>query len=138
MKLQGGYYCAEVRYVAHGEPMLKAECCCRECQYITGRAPNVFMVMPAAGFAYTTGAPKQFSRTDLVEPVTREFCATWGTHLVTRRPELPAAIIKIGTLDDASAYGEPQMAIFTIDRQQFHHIPAELPCFERMPPARRG
>ena len=31
MKLEGGCYCGEVRYVAEGEPTLKAQCHCREC-----------------------------------------------------------------------------------------------------------
>jgi hypothetical protein len=31
-----------VRYVAEGKPRLKAQCHCRECQYISGGAPNMF------------------------------------------------------------------------------------------------
>jgi hypothetical protein len=65
----------------------------------------------------------KFTRSDLQGAVTREFCAECGTHLVTRRPGLPAAILKAGTLDDPGLYGGPQMAIFTIDSQAFHHIP---------------
>jgi hypothetical protein len=42
--------------------------------------------------------------------------------------------LKVGTLDEPSLYGQPRMAIFTVDRQAFHHIPDGLPRFERMPP----
>ena len=70
---------------------------------------------------------------DLERPVTREFCANCGTHLVSRPPGFPAAIIKVGTLDDPKAFGGPNMAIFTIDKQSFHHIPDGMPAFERLP-----
>jgi hypothetical protein len=137
MKLEGGCYCGKVRYVAEGEPMRKGQCHCRECQFITGGAPNMFLVMPSAGFAYTKGAPKQFARGDLENPVTREFCADCGTHMATRPPGRPVIVVKVGTLDDPKLYGGPQMAIFTIDKQAFHQIPDGLPSFERMPaPAR--
>ena len=133
MKLEGGCYCGAVRYVAEGEPLLQAQCHCRECQYITGGAPNMFMLMPAAGFRYTKGEPKKFTRSDLERPVTREFCANCGTHLATRPPGFPAVIVKVGTLDDPKQFGGPNMAIFTIDKQPFHQIAAGLPTFERLP-----
>jgi hypothetical protein len=134
MELAGGCYCGKVRYAATGDPALKAQCHCRECQYITGGAP-MFMLMPQGGFSYTQGAPKQFARSDIEQPVTREFCADCGTHLVTRRPGLPFVILKVGTLDDPSTYGTPGMAIFTVDAQAFHQIPEGLPAFERLPPS---
>ena len=96
MKLEGGCYCGEVRYEAEGEPIMKAQCHCRECQYITGGSPNMFVLMPLTGFKYTKGTPKQFSRSDLEKPVTREFCAECGTHMVTR-PNVPAIVLKVGT-----------------------------------------
>ena len=131
MKLEGGCYCGAVRYVAEGEPMLQAQCHCRECQFITGGSPNMFVVMPLDGFKYTKGAPKQFARKDLEKPVTREFCAECGTHVVTR-PQRPAVVVKVGTLDNPAQI-TPQIAIFTIDKQPFHHIPEGMPSFERMP-----
>ena len=133
MKLEGGCYCGKVRYVAEGEPMRKGQCHCRECQFITGGAPTMFVVMPSAGFAYTKGAPKQFTRGDLENPVTREFCPDCGTHMATRPPGRPVIVVKVGTLDDPKLYGGPQMAIFTIDKQPFHQVPEGLPTFERMP-----
>ena len=93
----------------------------------------MFVLMPPGGFKYTKGAPKQFARSDLDKPVTREFCAECGTHMVTRPQAVPAVVIKVGTLDDPSLFGQPQIAIFTIDKQVFHHIPEGLPTFERLP-----
>ena len=132
MKLEGGCYCGAVRYVVDGEPVMKAQCHCRECQYITGGAPNMFMVVPQAAHRYTKGTPKQFTRKDIPNPVTREFCPECGTHVATRPPR-PVVVVKIGTLDDPKAYGAPDVAIFTIDRQPFHQIPEGIPAFERRP-----
>lgn len=132
MKVEGGCYCGAVRYVVDGDPVMKAQCHCRECQYITGGAPNMFMVVPQAAHRYTKGTPKQFTRTDIPNPVTREFCPDCGTHVATRPPR-PVVVVKIGTLDDPKAYGAPTVAIFTIDKQPFHQIPEGIPAFERRP-----
>ena len=131
MKLEGGCYCGKVRYEAEGEPMMKAQCHCRECQYISGGSTNMFVLMPIAGFKYSKGAPKQFTRSDLERPVTREFCPDCGTHLATK-PQRPVVVVKVGTLDNPAQY-TPQMAIFTVDKQPFHQIPEGLKTFERRP-----
>ena len=75
MTFEGGCYCGQVRY-GEGKPHLKAQCHCRECKYISGGAPNLFMLLPAEGFRYVKGAPKTFARSDLEKPVTRGFCMT--------------------------------------------------------------
>lgn len=134
MEIDGGCYCGAVRYKATGEIQFKGQCHCRECQYISGGHPNVIIGMAESSFAYIKGAPKPFRRSDLANPVTREFCGECGTHLVTRAPGLPGVVlVKVGTLDDPSIFGGPQMVIFTIDKQSFHHIPAGVPAFERAP-----
>jgi hypothetical protein len=132
MKLEGGCYCKGVRYVAEGEPRLRAQCLCRECQYITGGGANFFMMMPTAGFQYVKGAPKTFTRTDIPRPVSREFCPDCGTHMATRIPGLDALVLKVGSLDDPAAFGPaPQMAIYAVDRQPFHSVAEGVPTFER-------
>jgi hypothetical protein len=133
MVFHGGCYCGKVRYTADGEPAFKAQCHCRECQYITGGGPNYFMMMPTAGFRYDQGSAAEFTRSDLERPVTREFCSVCGTHLVTRPPGMPMLVLKVGTLDDPARYGGPQVAIYTVDRQAFHCIAEGLPTFERLP-----
>ena len=87
MHLEGGCYCGALRYVVEGQPQLVAQCHCRECQYISGGGPNFVAILPEGAFRYTKGAPKQFRRSDLAKPVTRDFCADCGTHLLTRPPQ---------------------------------------------------
>ena len=132
MNLTGGCYCGALRYEVTGDPMFQGQCHCRECQYISGGSPNVIMGFPVASFKYTQGEPKAFRRKDLESPVTREFCPECGTHIVSKPPGMPAAIIKVGTLDDPSQF-TPQMAIQLLDKQSFHHVPDGVKTFDRMP-----
>ena len=134
MEFEGGCYCGGLRYAAEGEALFKGQCHCRECQYVSGGGPNYVLVLPDAGFRYTRGEPASFSRDDLENPVSREFCGQCGTHILARSPGMPGAVIlKVGTLDDPAIYEGPQMAIYTIDKQTFHLLPEGLPSFERMP-----
>ncbi|QPH52635.1 GFA family protein [Pontivivens ytuae] len=133
MTMTGGCYCGALRYEVTGRPLFKAQCHCRACQHIAGGGPNYFMVLPPDGFAYVTGAPKRFARPDLEQPVTREFCETCGTHITTRRPDLNGVVLKVGTLDDPAAFGGPKAAIFMEDRQPFHIVADDVPCFETLP-----
>lgn len=132
MKFEGGCYCGAIRYVAEGEPLLRAQCHCRECQYLTGGHPNVIIGMPKEGFSYNQGEPSRFSRTDVEQPRTREFCAKCGTHLTTLSPNLPTGVfVKVGSMDDPSLFGTPGVAIQTADAQAFHHVPTDVPTHER-------
>src|ERR1700727_2400197 len=81
-------------------------------------------------------AVKQFARSgsEVSMPVTREFCAECGTHLVTLVDGMPDAVfLKAGTLDNPSLFGGPDLAVFTVDQQSFHQVPRGIPAFERMP-----
>ena len=129
----GGCYFGGVRYESSGAPSMQAQCHCRECQHITGGSPNVFMVVPKATFSLTQGAVNSFTRSDIDNPVTRDFCPNCGTHLLTRSPNLPEAVIlKVGSLDDPSEF-DPQIAIFMCDTQRFHTVPEGVAQFDRFP-----
>src|SRR5262245_936899 len=45
--------------------------------YFSGGAPNLFMLVPAEGFAYTKGAPNTYRRPDKADAVTRELASTF-------------------------------------------------------------
>ena len=126
---------AAIQYEAGGNPIFKGQCHCRECQYVSGGMPNVTMGMPEAEFKYTKGEPKGFRRSDLPNPVTREFCPECGTQILSRVPAMPGVVLlKVGTLDDpANDFGAPQMAIYLCDKQPFHPVPEGIPSFEKTP-----
>jgi hypothetical protein len=132
--LTGHCYCGALRFEAGGEPMMKLMCHCRECQYFTGGNSLPLIVTPEAQFKYTAGDVKSFARSDLAAPVKRDFCPNCGTHLVSRSPGLPGGVIvKVGCLDDPSAFDKPSASIFTKDKQSFHHVFEGAPAFERTP-----
>lgn len=129
----GGCYCGQVRYALTQPPVLKAQCHCRPCQYFAGGGPNYFMLVPQDGFAYVKGRPLQFSHPEVERPVTRDFCGTCGTHLVTVLPERPQVVVKVGTLDRPEQFGGPRLAIHCLDKQNFHFVPEGVEAFDRLP-----
>lgn len=133
MAIEGGCYCGALRYRVEGEPMFRGQCHCRECQYFAGGGANLYMGVAENAFSYTKGSPKTFKRSDLERPVAREFCGECGTHILTHAPGVPAAILKVGTLDDPSQFGGPQFATHTVEMPSYHHIPEGCRAFERMP-----
>lgn len=131
--LEGGCYCGALRYRVEGAPMRAGECLCRECQYHSGGGPNFLMVFAADGFSWTAGTPASFRRDPVRMGVTRDFCGACGTQILSRVDGRQDVIIKAGTLDDPSVFGEPAFAIFACDRQPFHVVAEGVPVFERMP-----
>lgn len=137
MRATGGCYCGQLRFEIEVDPRsaFRGQCHCAPCQKISGGSPNVFLVSPASGFAYTEGQPASFMRTDLDNPVTREFCGTCGTPILTRNPdEAPGQVIlKAGAFDDQAVYGMPTAAIHTAAKQSYHQIPEGIRVFEGLP-----
>lgn len=132
MSLEGGCYCGQVRYEAAGDIAMKIQCFCRECQYTTGGSPLLGAGVPADGFKVTKGELKDFKRDDLENAVTRQFCGNCGTQIASLA--MPGVVIlKVGTLDDPAAFEGPQMSIYTCDAQPFHHVPSDIPAFEKLP-----
>ena len=133
MKLTGRCYCGDVHYEIEGEAQASLHCHCRECQYVSGGNPAALMIFPLEAFRLTQGEMKQFRRSDLERPVTRHFCEHCGTGLASETPYRPGSIVvKVGTLDDPSVF-TPAVAIFTCDKQAFHHIPEDIPAFDKRP-----
>ena len=133
MKITGGCYCGAVRYEIDGEAQASLQCHCRECQYISGGFPAALMLFPLESFQLSSGEMKQFRRPDHEHPVPRHFCENCGTGVASETPNRPGSIvIKAGTFDDPSAFN-PAVAIYTCDKQDYHHIPEDMTSFDKRP-----
>ena len=130
----GGCYCGEIRFEVIGPQEAAFQCHCRECQYITGGNANIVVVFAETDFRYTKGVATTFARSDLETPVTRHFCSSCGTAIGSQSPSRPnSMIVKVGTLDYPGDY-QAKAAIFTCDKQPYHHIPSDIPAFDKRPP----
>ena len=130
----GGCYCGEIRFEVTGPQEAAFQCHCRECQYITGGNANIVVVFAETDFRYTKGVATTFARSDLETPVTRHFCSSCGTAIGSRSPSRPnSMIVKVGALDYPEDY-QAKAAIFTCDKQPYHHIPSDIPAFDKRPP----
>ena len=133
MSITGHCYCGNVSYEAKGPVFLKAECLCRECQYITGGGSLHIIAVPLDGFALTKGEVKGYKRADIEGAVTRQFCPNCGTHMFTRAPALAdAIIIKVGTLDDPSSIN-PVANIWASSAPAWACLDPQLERFEGQP-----
>lgn len=134
MTLTGGCYCGALRYEITGEIPMRALCLCRTCQKISGGAGNLFIGIETTAFRYTQGEPRRFTREGADKPPTREFCGECGVHIAARSPKVPdGLVVKVGTLDDPSAFKGPKMVFWTQDKQAFHVVPAGAAAYATLP-----
>ena len=135
MSFSGGCYCGKIKYEADGDALMKLQCHCRECTYITGGAANLTMGVAEAGFKYTKGTPSSYKRDDIDGAVTRDFCGDCGTPLATRLiPGAPGAVLlKIGSLDNPADFVGPDAAIYTDEKHDFHVIGDGIAQFGKTP-----
>ena len=128
----GGCLCGAVRYELTAEPVFQVACHCRDCQYTSGGAPTLAMIVPRPALSVTKGQ----ARTHWVEgenggKVGRSFCETCGSPLFSE-PSGGIAVIKVGSLDDPSGFS-PQAYIWTKSAQPYHHMVEGVPRFAKQP-----
>ena len=133
MTLSGGCYCKELRYISLGNITASIQCHCRECLYFTGGNANTSIIVPIETFKFSKGNPKSYERPDIENPIMRFFCGTCGTVIGTKSPRrLNSMNLKVGTIDNPSIF-KPEIAIFTNDKQIFHHIADHIDQFAKRP-----
>ena len=129
----GGCICGTVRYECFAEPVVTANCHCRDCQKAGGSPFASFVAVPTAALRLA-GEMKYYDTIgDSGKTVSRGFCPNCGARLLGRSKASPdVTVILAGSLDDPNWY-RPALDIFTATAQPWVNMNPELPKFEKEP-----
>lgn len=112
--IEGGCNCGAVRYRAEGDPIVVAQCHCRNCQRQSGSAFSVNLLfkgdsVSAEGELTTYDDSDTFSGNSVL----RKFCGRCGSPIFSEPTDGKGLmIVKAGTLDDPSAF-VPTVSVWT-------------------------
>ena len=131
----GGCACGAIRYECSADPIMSANCHCRDCQRESGGAFAAVVVVPKAAFKITKGEPKHYDvKTDSGSTASRGFCPECGSPLFAKPGSMLDVIgIRAGSLDDPSWF-KPTMDIYTASAQPWDHMNPQLSKLPGMPP----
>lgn len=132
--LTGGCACGAVRYECSAEPMMSANCYCKDCQRSTGGAFASVLIVPRAAFKMTKGEAKQYEVTgDSGSKVSRGFCVNCGSPILSLLLGNPTIMaIKAGSLDDPAKF-KPAANVYMSSAPPWAPVLHDLPKFSKMP-----
>jgi hypothetical protein len=112
--IEGGCNCGWIRYRCEGEPMVVAQCHCRNCQRQSGSAFSVNLLFKASAVTHE-GELTVYEDKDSFSgnPVLRTFCGRCGSAIFSEPTDGKGGlIVKAGTLDDPAPFA-PTVSIWT-------------------------
>jgi hypothetical protein len=130
----GGCMCGAVRYECTAEPLVIANCHCRDCQRSSGSPFASVLLVPQAAVK-VTGDVKWFDvKADSGNLASRGFCPNCGSPLFGKPSGMPVAVLGIRavSLDDPS-WCRPSMDMYTESAQSWDYLNPDLPKVPKMP-----
>lgn len=122
--MEGGCNCGNIRYKIEGQPVIVAQCHCKNCQRQSGSAFSVNLMVKADGVT-TTGDLTTYEDRDTHSgnPVYRRFCGKCGSPIFSELSESNGmVIVKAGTLDDPTGL-TPVVSVWTSTKWPWVELP---------------
>lgn len=131
----GGCACGAVRYEISADPMVMADCQCRDCQQRSGTGHGSYLTFPGREDVKLTGTAAQWDiAADSGSVKTHAFCPACGTPVYLTFKAMPDLFtVHAASLDDPGRYS-PQMVLYTKRGHAWDHLDSTLPRFDGMPP----
>lgn len=132
----GGCACGAIRYEIPGEPMVMADCQCRDCQRKSGTGHGSYLTFPGRKSVKLTGDARHWDVVgDSGNVKTHAFCPICGSPVYLTFAAMPDLFtVHAASLDNPGRY-KPQMVFYGVRGHAWDHVDRALPKFDRMPPA---
>lgn len=133
---RGSCLCGAVRYEVTSAPVHVAQCCCMDCQKLTGTGHATIAFYRNTDFS-VSGPVTAFVKTaESGNSITRYFCPTCGGALFGRNAGRPRIVfVHAGSLDDDGAHRlGPEAIAFSARRAPWDLLDDKIPHYPAMPP----
>ena len=131
LPMEGGCACGKIRYSCTAEPLLMANCNCRDCQYASGNGHSTVFAVPVSAVTIEGEAKYYETRSDQGNVVRRGFCADCGSPLFAGNDKFKDFIaIKAASLDDPSWF-KPVVDIWMSSAQPWDAMSPDTQKFEK-------
>jgi hypothetical protein len=130
--VSGGCLCGKVRYELTGPQLFGGFCYCLDCRKQSG-SHSASMAVPEAALKITGETCEYSTMGDSGNPVTRVFCPTCGSAIISKGARAGVVMLKAGTLDDPEGF-KPMASIYTSRAPSWDPPRPGLPAFPEMPP----
>ncbi len=130
----GGCLCGSFRYQFDREQAISAHHChCKDCQKVTGSGKATIIMVPTQALS-TEGEISTYTVTGTDGGhVTRGFCPSCGSQLISYLEEMPATrFVKAGTLDDGS-WVVVDSSFWSCSAEPWSPVDSSSPAFEKNP-----
>ena len=113
VRIEGGCYCGDIRFLGSGAPTTQALCYCANCRRAAGAQSVAWITFAVGDFTFEKGEPARFrTETD----AWRTFCPRCGTSLTYEADDRPDDIdVTTGSLDQPENFA-PTRAVFAEER----------------------
>jgi len=131
---KGSCLCGQYQYDITRESVVTTlHCHCRDCRKVTGSGKATIAMVPEDQFT-SAGELKTYQCVGSEgSHVTRGFCPTCGSQLLSYVEEIPGLIfIKAGTLEDGS-WLTPSMSVWRDTAEPWSPVDETLACADRNP-----
>lgn len=133
VSFSGGCLCGAVRFESRAAAQLVGHCYCIDCRRSSGTGHSTHAAVPETALAVTGEVTFYDRAADSGNRVSRGFCGTCGSPLLSKNAAMPGMVfVRASALDDPEV-AKPQMIVYASRAPSWDTLDPTLPAFATIP-----